>query len=146
MRIFFDMDGTISDLYANENWLERLRAYDPSPYRNAKPLINMSLLARYIHKVQAVGCIVGVISWLSKESTEEYNIAVTEAKYQWLKEHLPSVNFDEIYIVPYGTPKSQVPNQKGGLLFDDEARNRAEWGEGAYSPDEIFNILKELIR
>ena len=29
--ICFDMDGTIADLYAVPNWLEKLRAYDASP-------------------------------------------------------------------------------------------------------------------
>ena len=42
----FDMDGTIADLYADPNWLPKLRAYDPTPYINAKPLVNMSRLAR----------------------------------------------------------------------------------------------------
>ena len=30
MRIWFDMDGTIADLYGVEDWLPKLRAYDPS--------------------------------------------------------------------------------------------------------------------
>ena len=31
MTIWFDMDGTISDLYAVENWLPMLRAENPKP-------------------------------------------------------------------------------------------------------------------
>ena len=30
--ICFDMDGTIADLYAVPNWLDKLRAEDASPY------------------------------------------------------------------------------------------------------------------
>ena len=142
-RIYFDMDGTIADLYADPNWLPKLRAYDPTPYANAKPLVNMSRLARYIHKAQANGYRVGIISWLSKESTAEYDRAVTLAKLEWLTAHLPSVQFDEIHIVAYGTPKREViAEQMGAILFDDEERNRNEWGGFAYEPSQIFEILK----
>ena len=142
-RIYFDMDGTIADLYADPNWLPKLRAYDPTPYANAKPLVNMSRLARYIHKAQANGYRVGIISWLSKESTTEYDRAVTLAKLEWLTAHLPSVQFDEIHIVAYGTPKREViAEQMGAILFDDEERNRNEWGGFAYEPSQIFEILK----
>jgi hypothetical protein len=142
-RIYFDMDGTIADLYADPNWLPKLRAYDPTPYTNAKPLVNMSRLAHYIHKAQANGYRVGIISWLSKESTTEYDQAVTLAKLEWLTAHLPSVQFDEIHIVAYGTPKREViTEQIGAILFDDEERNRNEWGGFAYEPSQIFEILK----
>lgn len=142
-RIYFDMDGTIADLYADPNWLPKLRAYDPTPYANAKPLVNMGRLARYIHKAQANGYRVGIISWLSKESTTEYDRAVTLAKLEWLTAHLPSVQFDEIHIVAYGTPKREViAEQVGAILFDDEERNRNEWGGFAYEPSRIFEILK----
>lgn len=142
-RIYFDMDGTIADLYADPNWLPKLRAYDPTPYANAKPLVNMSRLARYIHKAQANGYRVGIISWLSKESTTEYDRAVTLAKLEWLTAHLPSVQFDEIHIVAYGTPKREVVTEQiGAILFDDEEHNRNEWGGFAYEPSQIFEILK----
>ena len=36
--LVWDMDGTIADLYGVENWLPMLRAYDPTPYRTAKPI------------------------------------------------------------------------------------------------------------
>ena len=45
-KIWLDMDGTIANLYGDPNWLEKIRAYDASPYANALPLLNMSLLAR----------------------------------------------------------------------------------------------------
>ena len=80
MTLYFDMDGTIANLYANPAWLEQLRAYDPTPYATAKPLVNMSRLARLIRQLQKQGHKVGVISWLSKCSTAEYDRKVTKAK------------------------------------------------------------------
>ena len=140
-KIWFDMDGTIANLYSVENWLPMLQAYDPTPYANAKPMVNMSALARLLHKAQRMGYEVGIISWLSKCSNSEYDMAVTEVKVEWLRKHLPSVEWDEVKIVAYGTPKHELCN---GILFDDEEHNRKAWGEGAYEPSEIMEILRGL--
>lgn len=144
MMIWFDMDGTIANLYGVENWLPMLRAYDPTPYANAVPLLRLSRLAYMIHKAQANGHEVGIISWLSKCSNNEYDAAVTSAKYEWLRKHLPSVEFDEIHIVPYGLPKQNFKRNDDDILFDDEERNRTNWGDNAYTEKEIFEVLKTL--
>lgn len=142
---YFDMDGTIAATYDVPDWLPKLRAFDPTPYVEAVPLVNMALLARYLHKAQRLGHKVGIISWLSKESNVEYDRAVVAAKMEWLSIHLPSVQFDEIKIVAYGTPKSEtVTDALTSVLFDDEERNRAEWKGRAFMPNEIFEVFKAL--
>lgn len=143
MTIWFDMDGTLADLYAVDNWLNKLMAFDPSPYAEAEVLLNFSQLARLLHKVQNAGYEIGIISWLSRTSNTDYDMAVTQAKMTWLNEHLPSVTWDEIKIVSYGTNK--LIETGGGILFDDEERNRNDWGEGAYEPSAIVEILKGLV-
>ncbi len=140
-KIWFDMDGTIANLYGVENWLEMLIAQDPTPYAIAKPLVNMANLARLLHKAQRLGYEIGIISWLSKTTTAEYDMAVAEVKVEWLRKHLPSVEWDEIKIVAYGTPKHELCK---GWLFDDEEHNRNAWGEGAYKPSEIMEMLRGL--
>ena len=140
-KICFDMDGTIANLYAVENWLNMLRAYDPTPYAQAEPMLNMSAFARLLHKAQRLGYKIVIISWLSKTSTADYDMAVTQAKNEWLKNHLPSVEWNEINIVPYGTPKHELAS---GILFDDEEHNRNMWGRGAYEPNEILEFLRGL--
>lgn len=146
-EIYFDLDGTICDLYGVENWLEHLRNYSAYPYMAATPLVNLSVLARMIHKAQSKGYTVGVISWLSKCSSPEYDKAVTAAKLAWLKRHMPSVTFDEIHIVAYGTPKHGLGC---GYLFDDEIANRTAWSENpantAYDVDNIIGVLKEMLK
>lgn len=144
--IFFDCDGTIANLYGVENWLSYLRAYDPTPYAQAKVMLNMSLLARYLNKLQAMDYEIGVISWLSKCSTIEYDEAVTAAKIEWLRKHLASVHFDKIHIVPYGTPKQSFMVTENDILFDDEDKNREAWEGEAFTPDQILEVLKVLIR
>lgn len=139
MTYWFDMDGTIADLYSVENWLPKLINEDASPYLVARPLVNLSRLARYLNKAKANGHKVGIISWTSKGGSEAYNLEVAGAKLAWLGKHLPSVAWDEIKIVPYGTNKKTACGD--GILFDDEEPNRLGWGKGAYLPTEIFTVL-----
>ena len=137
------MDGTIADLYGVEGWLEDLINGNPRPYREAQTMLSMVWLARRLHILQSLGYKIGIISWLSKSSTPEYDKQVTEAKMDWLNYHLPSVDFDEIHIVPYGTPKSNFATPQD-ILFDDELKNRLEWIGAAFNPNEILSTLKEL--
>lgn len=141
MNIWFDMDGTIADLYADKDWLEKLRSFDPSPYENAKPLFNMQALARILNRLAKEGHTINIVSWLSKTSNQQYDEAVTEAKKKWLKKHLASVEFTTIDIIAYGTPKHEGRN---GILFDDELRNREAWGLGAYDVNNIIETLKSI--
>lgn len=143
MKIWLDMDGTIANLYAVKDWLPMLRAYDPTPYASAKPLVNMSLLARLLNSRQREGFKICIISALSKESTSEYDIAVKQAKTQWLKQHLPSVNFDEIKFVPYTYEKNQV-NEGEDVLFDDEQRHLTAWTGIAFHANNLIVGLKAL--
>ena len=144
MTIYFDMDGTIADLYGVENWLDYLINSDATPYKVAKPLINLNSLARVLNNKQKKGVKIGVISWLSKNGSDEYNELVTRAKIEWLKKHLKSVNFDEVHIVKYGTPKVQFKKNFADVLFDDECGNRNEWGENAFDVNDILEILKGM--
>ena len=148
ISINFDLDGTLANLYARPTWLQELRAFDPTPYEVAKTMVNMSLLARHLNRLQTKGYKINIISWLSKESTPQYDQAVKIAKLKWLQKHLPSVKFDNIYIIPYGTPKSHlVGHNSSSILFDDEINNIIEWvnsGGYAYTPNVIFEILKNL--
>lgn len=144
--IWLDMDGTIADLYAVENWLSKLRAEDASPYTEAEVMHNMSMLARYLNKVQKLGYRIGIITWLAKDATTEYDEAVRRAKAEWLSEHLHSVTFNEIYMVPYGVPKTIFMNTELDILFDDNDGIREDWTGEAHTPNEILSVLKELLR
>ena len=127
--VYFDMDGTIANLYGFKNWLEYLLKEDTTPYMEAKPLMNLSALAREIHRGQKLGIKYGIISWTSKKA--------------WLRKHLPSVVFDEIHVIEYGTPKSNC--SKGfSYLFDDEEKNRKEWKGKAFDVNNILQDLKAI--
>lgn len=144
ITINFDMDGTIADLYGVDNWLEMLIAEDAFPYETAEPLLRLSALARRLNNLQKNGYNLAIISWLSKSGTDEYNAEVEAVKRAWLKKHLPSVKWDAIHIVSYGTPKQDFCENPLDILFDDEAKNRENWTGRAYDVNNIMEILKEI--
>ena len=144
MRICFDMDGTIANLYEVENWLPMLMNHNETPYREAKPLVNLNSLARVLNKLQRNGYEIGIISWLAKGSNADYDERVTNAKREWLGKHLHSVRFDFIEIVEYGTDKNIVCKTETDILFDDEIANRENWNGIAHDVKNIIEILKGL--
>ena len=142
ITINFDMDGTLANFYGVENWLAYLEAEDTTPYAEALPLLRLSALARKLNALQRSGYDLAIISWLSKSGSDAYNEAVTAVKLNWLKKHLPSVNWDRITIVPYGTPKQNFCENPLDILFDDEAKNRDNWTGRAYDVQNIMEILR----
>lgn len=144
VTINFDLDGTIADLYGVDGWLEMLRAEDPTPYEIAKPLVRLNSLAKRLNFLQQSGYNIAIISWLSKTGSAEYNQKVTNAKLEWLAQHLPSVNWDRISIVEYGTPKESFCNTPFDVLFDDEEQNRENWNGVAFDVNDIPNTLNNL--
>ena len=143
MKIWFDMDGTIADLYGVENWLEMLIAHDETPYAITKPIVNLSVLARLMNKVQRKGFEICIVSALAKDSTAEYDEKVRNAKIKWLANHLKSVHFDEIRFVPYWYTKNDV-NTGADILFDDEERHLEKWTGTAVHASKMIETLKAI--
>lgn len=129
ITIYFDLDGTIFDLYGVPNWLERLKAEDATPYLEAKPLVDLIKLADLIKQLQAANIKIGVISWLAKNSSKHYKGLVRAAKREALKRI--QVEFDEVHLVQYGTPKHRVArNQEFRILIDDDENVVKDWYRG----------------
>lgn len=130
---WFDMDGTIADFYSVDGWLNCLINEDVTPYLECKPLVRMSALAKKLNNLQKNGNHIGIISWGSKNASNKFLNEIIEAKKEWLHHHLPSVTFDEIHIVAYGTPKTNFRLNENDVLFDDELPNREAWGELSFA-------------
>ena len=144
ITINFDMDGTIADLYGVANWLDCIINETTFPYENARPLVRMNELANRLNALQRNGYQVAIITWLARGATEEYNQAVTTAKLNWLANVMPTVHWDRITVVPYGTPKENFCNNPLDVLFDDEEPNRNNWTGRAYDVQNILEILTEM--
>ena len=125
--IYFDMDGTIADLYGVPNWLDKLRSSDPSPYLEAAPLVKPDEFRKILVALRLSGYRIGIVSWLSIDSTKDYDRVVRAAKTLWLYETLDGFSFDEIHFVKYGRPKHNVVKDKKGWLFDDSDEVLKKW-------------------
>ena len=142
--LVFDMDGTIANLYGVENWLEMLRAEDPTPYIVAEPMYNMNTLKDILEILKLQGWTIAVTSWLSMNSTKEYDKMVRQAKREWLEKY--NFPFDEIHLVAYGTTKANCTRKNGGyqILVDDNEKVRNGWNLGG-TINANENILEKLV-
>ena len=149
--ICFDMDGTIADLYGVNGWLEKLRAFDPTPYVEAEPMWDMNELAEVLMALKSVGTEIRIITWLSKETTKEYDEAVRLAKREWLEE--VGFPFDNFHGVAYGSTKANsvrkyLAEDETAILIDDNDKVREGWHLGdTINPttENIIEILKGLL-
>lgn len=148
--ICFDMDGTVADLYAVPGWLNALRSYDPAPYEQAEPMWNMERLSELLRKIQTTGIEIRIITWLSKESTPEYDKMVRESKRRWLEKY--NFPYDHFHGVKYGTTKANcirhVMADGAAILFDDNATVRKGWHLGeAIDPMkvDILEVLENIL-
>ena len=92
--LFFDMDGTLADLYGVAGWLEMLESCDTAPYERAGELLPMEELAQELNRLQGAGWELCIISWTSKKGTAEFNARVEAVKKEWLAQHMPSVHWN----------------------------------------------------
>ena len=143
--IYFDMDGTIADLYGYENWLELLRTEQIEPYEKCGVLVNITELKNVLNSFMRLGVTVGVISWSAMNGSKEYNKAVRKAKKNWCKENFGDI-FTEFHVVKYGTPKHYVCKIKESILVDDNDDVRNAWhGETVDAKEDIIKQLRELL-
>jgi FMN phosphatase YigB (HAD superfamily) len=139
--INFDMDGTLADFYGVEGWLDFLMNEDTTPYEKAKPLFDTTELSALLNELQQRGYEINIISWGSKNSTKEFLKATESAKIEWLKKYF-DVTFDNIFVVPYGTPKDTI---KRGVLFDDNNSIRTNYNGVSFKPQSMMSLLYILL-
>lgn len=124
--IYFDLDGTLYNLYGVPNWLKMLRSEQVYAYTCGENLFGNTFY-HVINRLKEKGYSFGVITWLSKESTPEYDKRVTTAKKKWCKENLPFIS--SFAVQPYGTPKQEAIQRTSRIeiLLDDNAEVCEMW-------------------
>lgn len=140
--VYFDMDGTIADLYGVEHWEERLNAQDATPYAQAQPMVNMCALCEVLDTLIDMGVRVGVISWLAMNSTQEYDNQVREAKREWIEKNLGN-RIQETHLIKYGRTKLSAARCKNSILVDDNKKVRDGW-HGFATIDANGDIVEAL--
>ena len=145
--IVFDMDGTIADLYAVPNWLQMLRAEDPTPYAIAEPMWEMEKLANVLNRLKINGIEIRIVTWSSKDSTEEYKNLIRKAKLEWLKKM--NFPFDKFHCIQYGATKANsvrkyLEEEETAILIDDNVKVRNGWTLGETVDPTVINIIEFL--
>ena len=126
--VYLDMDGTIADLYNQENWLEKLINEDNKIFLDCKPLISEKELLKIfpIDKYDLRVC-----SMTPKNATKQYCKNVIEQKNIWLNKFFPSIT--KRYYLPYGNNKN-YKNSKNCILVDDNLKIRENYKGLALAP------------
>lgn len=137
--IYFDLDGTIVDLYGFNDWLTYLQNEQITPYSEAGLLVDGEQLRNFLAAGRAAGVLFGVISWGAKNASNNYQKAIRRAKIEWLKKNDLLQYFDELHIIKYGTPKNRAAKNRTGVLIDDELQR---WNvEKLVDANDFHNIL-----
>lgn len=142
--ICFDMDGTIADLFAVRDWLPKLRAEDPSPYAEAAPMWDMAELRKVLVELKIE---VRIVTWLSKNSSEEYKNEVRQAKREWLDRY--DFPYDHFHGVRYGATKADsvrnlLNENETAILIDDNAKIRNGWNLGEAVDPTAVDLIEYL--
>lgn len=149
VKIYFDLDGTVFDLYGKTNWLELLENENPTAYEGemlkglTKEKLNNVATALLNKNVEF-----GVITWLSKNSSKQFEIASAKVKEKWVKENMEFVT--EFNAVSYGTPKQKAIKKrcKKMILLDDNLDVCKQWETKTqreyYNVSDSFNVLDAL--
>ena len=137
--IYFDMDGTFYDLYGYNGWLECILSEKTECYTHSKMLVDYDNFISILIQLKEKGYKLGIISWLSKNATKEYQNKVRSAKTRYIKKYFSNI-FDEIHIIQYGKNKSQYCKEND-ISFDDELNNRSNWNEKNGIAYDVLNIL-----
>ena len=149
-RLYFDMDGTLADLYGVPDWLSMLQNHSPVPYRTADELVPLIRLECLCNELVKLGWEIGVITWLAKDASDDYNEQVISAKMDWIGDRMPYLS--DFIAVPYGTPKQKVAKRCREMwLVDDNAEVREMWDtpkqrKSIDANEDIIQALKELLK
>lgn len=149
--LYFDMDGTIADLYNSENWLQKIE--NKQPVFEALEEMPWFATAKNLIRILKMefGYEVGVITWTPMNTTAEYEAIARAEKNRWLGEHADGL-FDFVTFQRYGTSKTisnrDVCHRGIHILFDDNHEVRADWEQTfqpAYDAKDMVTVMRTLL-
>lgn len=147
-KIYFDMDGTVYDLYNLPNWLEMLRQEQEGAFTLGRPKVDMTKLQEVCNALAAEGWEFGIITWLPIGASREYCRSCEQEKRNWAAEFMPYIS--EFYAQVYGVPKHIAPVRKSKtmILVDDNERVRQGWQtkKQRQTIDANLDIIEELAK
>lgn len=123
--VYFDMDGTIADLYGVTNCFKRLDALDASVYADAKPIDKyINMLKEFKH----MGYKVIILTCLGMISDPKFDKETIHNKGVWLDKYVGREYIDERIYIPNTKHKESYTNMFGkGILVDDDTKVLCNW-------------------
>ena len=131
-KVYLDMDGTIANLYAITNWLERLTNEDTSIFKECKPLISEKDLF-YFQQKAAYEII--ILSMTPYKCSKLYHKNVIQQKNEWLNIHFPQIK-KRIYKRYSGN--KNLKNSENAILIDDNEIIRKNFRGLALNPIDLW--------
>lgn len=124
---YFDLDGTLADLYNADCWLEKLENEEPEVFSNLAPLIDEEKFKKWATERLLNGDKIKVITWLPMSASEEYEKICAREKENWVKQHFPFIT--EINCLSYGIPKQHAIKKRTSsmVLVDDSEEVLQMW-------------------
>lgn len=141
--IYFDLDGTIFDLYNEEDWLNKLLTETKGLFQNLKTMFPKNEIHKVFNLLKENGYNLEVITWTPKNVSQEYIKIVEKEKEISLKEFH---QISKIHCLAYGTPKQKAPIKKSKemILVDDNLEVAEMWA----TPKQRKSIIadKDLLK
>lgn len=150
-KLYFDLDGTVANLYGEKKWLEKLRNEEKGLFLNLKPLYDMNVITDLVDELIEMDWEINVITWTPMFCSDEYHKQVTEEKEMWIKNLFPCVS--NIACQRYGEPKQNAPIKRAQemILIDDNKEVCEMWNTEKRRKSIITNgsdlieILEKLV-
>lgn len=123
--VYFDMDGTLVDLYGVTNVFKRLDDLDASVYSEAKPI---NKYIDMLKEFKSMGYKVIILSCLGMVSSKEFDKETIINKGKWLDTYVGKEYIDERIYIPNTKNKFKYTSMYGkGILVDDDVRVLNNW-------------------
>ena len=122
--VYFDMDGTIADLYGVSNCFKRLDNMDATVYSEAKPIDKYINMLKEFH---TMGYKVIILSALGMVSSKRFDKDTIRNKGIWLDTYVGKEYIDERIYIPNTKHKELYQLFGKGILVDDDDRVLMNW-------------------
>lgn len=127
VKIYFDLDGTVYNLYGIAEWEPKLRAENPNVFREGSFIGDYQDFMNICNKLLEKGVQFGVITWLPMQASPEYEVECELVKREWVQRYMPFVS--EFTAQSYGVPKQNaiIKRAKTMYLLDDNTEICEMW-------------------
>ena len=133
IKIYFDMDNTLFNLYGKDNWLDLLENEIPGAFVGGgmkdglMPALNLDDMHNIIYNLMDLGVSFGVITWLPFAASPLYSETCRNEKLKWLAQNFPMIT--DIAIIPYGLEKQKAITKRAQTMYliDDNKEVCKTW-------------------